>query len=108
MTPPPTGPFAGPFAGEVVPEPLPPPPRSRWFNKVLAVIFIIFCMELGMFLLIFPWSDLWDRNFFSSLSPVWRHFWGNAYWRGMISGLGVVNVYISLMEIFRLRRFARR
>ncbi len=71
-----------------MPEPVPAPPRSRWFNKVLAVIFIIFCMELGMFLLIFPWSDLWDRNFFSSLSPVWRHYWDNAYWRGMISGLG--------------------
>jgi len=28
--------------------------------------------------------------------------------RGAVSGLGIVNVYISLVEIFRLRRFARR
>ena len=91
-------------------EAVPAPPRSHWFHKVLAVIFIVFCMEVGIFLLIFPWSDLWDRNFFSSLSlsPMWRHYWDNAYWRGLISGLGVVNVYISLTEIFRLRRFARR
>ena len=99
-----------PPAGTVMPETVAAPPAYHWYHKVSAVIFIIFCMEVGMFLLIFPWSDLWDRNFFSSLSlsPMWRHYWDNAYWRGMISGLGVVNVYISLAEIFRLRRFARR
>ena len=30
------------------------------------------------------------------------------YLRGAISGLGVVNLYISLIEAFRLRRFAVR
>jgi hypothetical protein len=89
-------------------EAVPAPPRYHWYHKVSAVIFIVFCMELGMFLMVFPWSGLWDRNFFSSLSPEWRQYWDNAYWRGMISGLGVVNLYISLAEIFRLRRFARR
>jgi hypothetical protein len=28
--------------------------------------------------------------------------------RGAVSGLGAVNLFISLMEIFRLRRFAGR
>jgi len=28
--------------------------------------------------------------------------------RGAISGLGVVNLYISLGEVFRLRRFSSR
>jgi hypothetical protein len=35
-------------------------------------------------------------------------YWFNAYVRGAVSGLGIVNVYIALLEIFRLRRFARR
>jgi hypothetical protein len=30
------------------------------------------------------------------------------YVRGAISGLGVVNLYVAFVEIFRLRRFARR
>ena len=73
-----------------------------------ALVFIVFCMELGMFLAIFPWSDFWDRGFFASLAPEWRVYWFNAYVRGAVSGLGIVNVYIALLEIFRLRRFARR
>jgi hypothetical protein len=74
----------------------------------MALIFIVFCMELGMFLVIFPWSEFWDRSFFFSLAPEWRLYWDNAYLRGAVSGLGILNVYIALMEIFRLRRFARR
>jgi hypothetical protein len=90
------------------PMPLPEaPPRYRWYHKVSALIFIVFCLELGMFLVIFPWSDFWDRSLFSTLAPEWRLYWDNAYLRGAVSGLGILNVYISLVEIFRLRRFAR-
>jgi hypothetical protein len=37
-----------------------------------------------------------------------KPYWDNLYVRGAVSGLGAVNLYISLVEIFRLRRFARR
>ena len=48
------------------------------------------------------------RQLFFGLVPEWHRFWDNSYVRGAISGLGVVNLYISFLEIFRLRRFARR
>jgi len=87
--------------------PAPEAPRYRWYHVATALLFIVFCLELGMFLVIFPWSDAWDHNFFSTLAPEWRIYWDNAYLRGAITGLGLLNVYISLVEIFRLRRFAR-
>ncbi|HUO28341.1 MAG TPA: hypothetical protein VMU80_03915 [Bryobacteraceae bacterium] len=92
-----------------IPAPLPATeaPHYRWYHKVSALIFIVFCLELGMFLVIFPWSNFWDHSLFSSLFPEWRGYWSNAYLRGAVSGLGVVDVYISLVEIFRLRRFSR-
>ena len=93
---------------EAAPAPVAaPPPRYRWYHKVSALIFIIFCMELGTFLLIFPWSILWEHSYFSSFDPEWQHFWNNPYLRGAVSGLGVLNIYIALVEIFRLRRFTR-
>jgi hypothetical protein len=82
-------------------------PRYRWYHKLSALIFIVFCLELGMFLLIVPWSALWDRNFLGSVVPEWHRYWDNTYLRGAVSGLGVLNLYISLLEIFRLRRFTR-
>jgi hypothetical protein len=34
-----------------------------------AVVFIAFCLEIGLFLLIFPWTEYWDSNYLSSLAP---------------------------------------
>ena len=85
-----------------------PPPRTwRWYHVAWSVVFILFCLELGVFLLMFPWTEYWDNNYFSTMAPGWRRFWGNAYVRGGVSGLGIVNLYISIAEIFRLRRFSR-
>ena len=46
-----------------------PPPVYRWYHKMSAVVFITFCLEIGLFLLIFPWTDYWDGNYFSGLVP---------------------------------------
>ncbi len=95
--------------GETLPRPVPVrTPEYRWYHKMYAVLFVTFCLEVGIFLLVFPWTDYWDTNYFSSLLSVsWRHYWDNTYIRGAISGLGVVNLYIAIVEAFRLRRFAR-
>jgi hypothetical protein len=69
---------------------------------------VIFCFELGVFLLVFPWLEAWDINWFASYSPAVRDLWNNSYFRGALSGLGLVNIYISLIEVFRLRRFAAK
>jgi hypothetical protein len=84
-----------------------PQPRYRWYHKLSALVFIIFCLELGMFLLIFPWSDWWRLNYFADAVPEWHRYWESAYMRGAVSGLGVINLYISFLEILRLRRFSR-
>jgi hypothetical protein len=72
-----------------------------------AVLFITFCLEVGIFLVVYPWTPWWENNYFSNLLPQWRFYWDNMYVRGAISGLGVVNLYISFVEALRLRRFAR-
>ncbi len=40
--------------------------------------------------------------------PQWHQLWDNFYLRGAVSGLGVVNLYIAMLELYRLRRFAGR
>jgi hypothetical protein len=69
------------------------------------VLFITFCLDIGLFLLIFPWTDYWGN--FAAFAHNWRVSCDTLYVRGAISGVGVVNLYISLGEVFRLRRFAR-
>jgi len=99
---------APPFASDGLSGPVPfEGPRYRWYHKMSAVIFITFCLEIGLFLLIFPWTEYWDRNYLAAFVPEWHRYWDNMCVRGAISGLGVVNLYISLVEVFRLRRFAK-
>jgi len=103
----PTGPQP-PAAREYVDGPIPvPEPEYRWYHKMSAVLLITFCLEIGLFLLIFPWTDSWENNYFAALAPRLRQYWDNLYVRGAISGLGIINLYISLVEVFRLRRFAK-
>lgn len=89
------------------PEPIPVPQRRyRWYHKLSALIFIVFCMELGLTLVVLPWTEAWDRNLFAAIVPEWNGYWTNPYVRGAVSGIGVINLYISFLEVLRLRRFA--
>src|SRR5450432_2002875 len=62
--------------------PLPPPAGPRWFQRLSSVLFVVFCFELGLFLLVYPWTDSWAENYFSAAVPdaaimVWREWWNN-------------------------------
>lgn len=101
------------MATEQKPTPTEPNPpeytvKVSWFQVVSAIVYIFFCFEIGVFLIAFPWLPLWEHNFFSSFGPQWYKTWTNPYFRGAMSGLGLVNVAISFSELVRLRRFVKR
>ena len=85
----------------------PPPsgaaPRKHWLRRVTSFLLIIFCFELGAFLLVAPWwGTFWDNNFFGSL--VGSRIWSNSYFRGAVSGVGVVNLLIALAEAYGFKK----
>ena len=55
-------------------------------------------------MLVFPWLDPWQNNWVADLLPGLARLWGNPFFRGALSGLGFVNIYIALVEAFRTRR----
>jgi hypothetical protein len=85
----------------------PPRPQYKWYHKVFALLGAAIAFEVGIFLIVFPWMDPWPHNYFVTAIPEWRNFWISPYVRGAISGLGVVNVILSLSEALRLRRFSQ-
>lgn len=80
------------------------PRRSTWFGKLLSLCFVIFCFEIGVFLMVFPWLDAWNVNTVAIWAPWLEDIWGSPYFRGALSGLGLANIYISFLEIIRLIR----
>jgi hypothetical protein len=73
-------------------------------RRILRIVFMLFCLELGLILLLLPWTLLWDNNYFFSLVPRWSGFLMSSYVRGAVSGLGIINLALAVSEALRLRR----
>jgi uncharacterized protein YjbI with pentapeptide repeats len=81
------------------------PARRSWQGRLLGISFAIFAFEIGLFLVIFPWmGDAWDLNYIQSMGPVLQNIWDEPYFRGAVSGLGFLNIYIAMLQIARLFR----
>lgn len=88
-------------------QPAPPPMMGEsrsWMALFSGLAWIVLCFELGAFLLVYPWMDGWDQNYFATLQPAWHDVWVNPWIRGAVSGLGTVNILIALIELFRYLR----
>ena len=66
------------------------------------VILIALYLEIGFILIVVPWSAYWDRNYFAQALPPVHALITNNFVRGAVSGLGLLNVVMALVEIFRL------
>ena len=71
-------------------------------NRILRVVLLLLWFELGVTLILLPWSDYWDVNYFLYQYPSLALLLKNSFLRGMISGLGVMNIMFAL-EAFRSR-----
>ena len=71
-------------------------------NRVLRVVLLLLWLELGLALILVPWSEVWDTNYFLYLYPSLAFLVKNSFLRGAISGLGLMNVLFAL-EAFRRR-----
>ena len=55
-------------------------------------------VEVGLLLLIIPWSAFWDRNSLLEAVPAVHALTRSPYVRGAISGLGAVNLGAGVAE----------
>ena len=42
-------------------------------NRVLRIVMLLFWLELGLVLILVPWSDVWEVNFFLYQYPRWAY-----------------------------------
>lgn len=94
------------MSGPIPSLPTAPPPAEprkfvKWHRRVLGFCLAIFAFELGLFLLVFPWLDNWDLSWVAVHSPRFSDLWMSRYFRGALSGLGLLNIYIAVIEMFK-------
>lgn len=82
----------------------PDPGRRSWSARLLSICFAIFAFEIGIFLVTFPWIDYyWKMNYLKTF-PALREVWDDPYFRGALTGLGLVNIYVGCWELVRMLR----
>ncbi|MGD9561670.1 MAG: hypothetical protein AB7F88_05555 [Pyrinomonadaceae bacterium] len=77
-------------------------------ERLTVVFFIILCLLLGFYLILSPWDTLfgnWSDNYLLALVtegtglPVVQRTVASNWFRGAVTGLGVLNIVIAFWEI---------
>ena len=63
------------------------------------LVYVAFFFEVGLLLLVLPWSAFWDRNYFVFTWPAIKPILTSNFVRGGVTGLGVVNVFAGIADL---------
>jgi hypothetical protein len=68
--------------------------------KILSrLLFLAYFVEVGLLLIVVPWSPFWDRNYFFELWPALAAVTQSNLFRGAVSGLGLINLWAAMAEL---------
>jgi hypothetical protein len=69
-----------------------------WLQRAFVVVYVLFCMTLGLTLIALPWAPNWfDRGLIMRF-PLLQQILQNGFMRGAISGLGIVDIWLGVLE----------
>lgn len=79
------------------------PSQPLWMRRTILIVFVMFCLQMGMMLLFLPWTPAWSSN--NWLVEHWavREVLTNYFVRGIVSGLGVIDIFIGIWEAVNYR-----
>lgn len=63
------------------------------------MVYVALFLEVGLLLIVLPWSTFWERNYFVYAWPALRPVLMNHFVRGAVTGLGFVNLFAGFAEL---------
>ena len=80
-----------------------PPASSRaqlWMHRISVFLFVLVSAVAGVLLIILPWTPEWTDNYLLLSYPNLRLIVANGFFRGICSGLGLLDIWIGFWEAF--------
>ena len=68
-------------------------------NRVYRALLVVLAFEMGAMLLYLPWSGYWEQNYFLSHYPSLLRFVLHPSFRGVVSGVGVLDILLAIVWI---------
>jgi hypothetical protein len=96
------GPLKPPLPQEITPAATPAHPPV-WAQRLLLVIEVGVAIWAGMFVLVLPWTRLWSENPLLAAWPAVHHILNLNFVRGMISGVGMIDVWMGILDALHYR-----
>jgi hypothetical protein len=84
----------------VAPPQQPKPSKwELWRRRIFLIVFVLFCLEIGIILTVAPWTSFWLNNSLILSYPHVREILAYPFVRGLISGLGIADVWLAVAEV---------
>lgn len=80
---------------------------EHWHRRVLGICLVTFALELGLFLVVYPWTRGWSLNFLPTRWTALLDVWMSGALRSAVSAVGLVDLWIAGAEFVRLIRGPR-
>jgi len=68
-------------------------------NKLLSALLVVLLCTMGAVLFYLPWTSLWEKNYFLSHFPSLMRILLHPAFRGAVSGLGVLDIFLAITLI---------
>ncbi|CAN5520755.1 hypothetical protein BH10ACI4_BH10ACI4_01710 [soil metagenome] len=77
-----------------------------WLQRVSLFVLVLFCVYLGVLVMVLPWwTRIWDHNLFMNAHPRLAAILHNGAVRGIISGIGLIDIWIGISEAVHYRDY---
>ena len=81
-------------------------PAPVWLQRLSLGVLVIFCIYLGLLIAWMPWSkNVWELNPLLLRHAALHDFLMKGWVRGLISGLGVLDLWIGISELIHYRDY---
>jgi hypothetical protein len=77
---------------------VPPNPIEIWMHRISVFLFVLISAVAGVLLIILPWTPEWTDNYLLLSFPSLRTIVSNGFFRGICSGLGLLDIWIGFWE----------
>lgn len=77
-----------------------------WLQRLSLAVLVVFCLYLGGLLVYLPWwKEMWDHNSLLLGFPRVHHLLIQGPVRGIVSGIGLLDLWIGISEIVHYREY---